>query len=434
MFYIKYFDKTIKTINKSNILYELYYNLGTIASEKYTNKEIEQIKKEISLIDTDIPMFDIYTKNIYLINSSNVYSRVINHNYRVPNKKIINMLKKTFDDHLKKKSKINNSYIEKLNKNINFINNFDIDTLQLTYFKLFYLSHPITSDLTSCIKPSFIPFITSKPYYTKSELVNLALNMNLKIDIKNIESEQICSLVADNDITSKEILMHQLYIQENIAKSYIQLYTLLGSYYWNFYLRNKCSRDIFLEKQINNLYSIISKAPEFNKNYWVYRFIENDDYLSNLKPGDIFKEHSFISTTRNPFYDPKNNLFGFILIKIQIPKGIEGIGLCIEPYSMFPNEEEILLNPAELKLISVSDNFHYYHPNPNASKRIKKLYIFEYIKTIPITNTSEYEINPNPIPTISWLLEPKLEGDDFISKVYYFYRILLPIYNNKRYF
>ena len=50
MFYIKYFDKTIKTINKSNILYELYYNLGTIASEKYTNKEIEQIKKEISLI------------------------------------------------------------------------------------------------------------------------------------------------------------------------------------------------------------------------------------------------------------------------------------------------------------------------------------------------------------------------------------------------
>ena len=106
MFYIKYFDKTIKTINKSNILYELYYNLGTIASEKYTNKEIEQIKKEISLIDTDIPMFDIYTKNIYLINSSNVYSRVINHNYRVPNKKIINMLKKTFDDHLKKNQKL----------------------------------------------------------------------------------------------------------------------------------------------------------------------------------------------------------------------------------------------------------------------------------------------------------------------------------------
>ena len=42
-------------------------------------------------------------------------------------------------------------------------------------------------------------------------------------------------------------------------------------------------------------------------------------------------------------------------------------------------------------------------------------------------------INPNQIPKIDWL-NTVLDGDDFASKVYYFYRILLPIYNNKRYF
>lgn len=432
--FIKYPDKKIKLINKSDILHELYYNLGVIATEKYTKEELKDFKKEISLIDTNIPLFDIYSKNFYLINAENIYSRVINFHYRVPDIKIIDMLKKTLLDISQLLNPINTYYHEKLNKNINFINNYDLEILHITYFKLFYLSQPSTSDLTSCIKPSFIPFLTYNPYYSRSELINLALNMNLDIDFDNIGTSEMCKLVSDNDIKAQDIMKHQIYIQENIAKSYIQLYTLLGSYYWNFYLRNKCLKDIFLEKQISNLYSIIEKAPTFNNDYWIYRFIENDEYISHLNPGDKYEERSFISTTRNPFYDPKNNLFGFILIKIKIPKDIQGVGLCIEPYSMFPNEEEILLNPSILKLISISDNFHYYHPNPNASKRIKKLYIFEFIKSLPNPVLKlDYHINPNPIPKISWL-DSVLDGDDFISKVYYFYRIILPVYNNKRYF
>jgi hypothetical protein len=433
MYYIELPDKTIKTTDINNILNELYYNLAVIAKSKYTEKEIKNIKKEIALIDTHIPLFDVYSKNIYLINKENIYNRIINNYYRLPTKNIIEILIKTKKNI--EKSKTKNLYLEKLNKNINFISNFNLKILENTYYKLFYLSQPLTYDLTSCIKPSFIPFLSSKPYYSKSELINLALNMNLKIDSNILLSENICSLVSDNDITAREILTHQIYIKENIAKSYIQLYTLLGSYYWNFYLRNKCYKDPFIEKQIDNLYSIISKAPQFKKDYWIYRFIENDDYLSELLINDIFEEKSFISTTRNPFYDPKNNLFGFILIKIKIPKNIEGVGLCIEPYSMFQNEEEILLNPSRLKLIDIKDNYHYYHPNINASKRIKKLYIFEYIgplKDLP-SKLINYELYPYEIPKINWL-ENILEGDDFISKVYYFYKTILPVYNNKRYF
>jgi len=434
MFNIILPNKNIKTISNDDIIHELYYNLAVLDIYKYNEDELQNAKKNISLIDTEIPLFDIFSKNIYLINAENVYSRVIFHNYRIPDIKIIKLLKKTLLHISESKININKYYIEKINKNLNFINNYDLDVLYNTYFKVFYLSQPLTSELTNCIKPSFIPFLTSKPYYTKSELINLALNMNLKIDINNIDSENICSLVSDNDITAQEILSHQIYIKENIAKSYIQLYTLLGSYYWNFYLRNECLKDIFLEKQIHNLYSIISKAPKFNKDYWLYRFIENDNYLSHLKINDFYEEKSFISTTRNPFYDPKNNLFGFILIKIKIPKHIEGVGLCIESYSMFPNEEEILLNPSCLKLISINENFNYYHPNDNAAKRIKKLYVFEYVNSISINfNILNYKINTQIIPKINWL-EDNLEGDDFASKVYYFYRIILPIFNNKRYF
>lgn len=435
MFHIKYPNGTTKTINSNDILNELYYNLGILDKTKYSSTEFDNAKINISLADSEIPLFDIYSKNLYLVQASNVYSRVIFHHYRLPNNKIIKLLKQTLDK-ISKSNKTN--YIEKLTKNINFISNFNLDTLEQTYFKVFYLSQPMTSDLTTCIKPSFIPFITTKPYYTKSELINLGLNMELKLDLKSIESDDMCQLISANEISAQEILEHQIYIKQNIAKAYVQLYSLLGSYYWNYYIRNNCYKDQFVETQIDNLHSIIAKAPAFKKNYWLYRFVSSDDYLSHLIPGDIFEEKSFISTTRNPFYDPKNNLFGFILIKIKIPKDTEGIGLCIESYSLFQNEEEVLLSPGVLKLVSIKDNYHYYHPNPNASKRIKKLYVFEYIKTIDTPPSklepSKYQINPSPIPKISWLEELKADGDDFASKVYYFYRIVLPVYNNKRYF
>lgn len=438
MFYVKYPDNTTANIEPTNILNELYYKLAVLDKTKYSKTEFDKAKISISLIDTLVPLFDIYSKNLYLIQASNVYSRIIFHHYRLPNKKIVQILKNT----LEKITNSNNiNYIEKLTKNINFISNYNLKTLEQTYFKVFYLSQPMTSDLTTCIKPSFIPFITTKPYYTKSELINLGLNMELKIDLKSIESDDMCQVISANEISAQEILEHQIYIKQNIAKAYIQLYSLLGSYYWNYYIRNTCYKDQFVETQIDNLYAIIAKAPAFKKNYWLYRFVSSDDYLSHLIPGDLYEEKSFISTTRNPFYDPKNNLFGFILIKIKIPSNTEGIGLCIESYSLFQNEEEILLNPGVLKLVSIKDNYHYYHPNPNASKRIKKLYVFEYVRSIKSPpsklDPAKYQINPNPIPKITWLEEfgsQKADGDDFASKVYYFYRIVLPVYNNKRYF
>ena len=441
-YHIVHKDGTESTVDESNVLHELYYGLAVLNKNKYTNEELENAKVMLSMIETEIPMFDIFSKNFYLITASNIFTRVNNHHYRIPSKKSIEVLNRTLkqiesvnDPKLKNASK---DYCEKIQKNINFIENFNLNVLKNQYYKLFYLSHPTTSDLTSCVKPSFISFITSKPYYTKSELVNLALNMGLDISTKLDSTNEICEIVSKNDITANEIITHQLYIQERAYKSYIQLYTLLGSYYWNFYLRNKCLKDRYVEDQIDKLYGIIKGSPAFKHDYWLYRFVEDDSYLADLKVGDIFDENSFISTTRNPFYDPKNNLFGFILIKIKVPKEVSGVGLCIESYSLFPNEEEILMNPSRLKLVEITNNFKYYHPNPKASKRIRKLYVFELVEPIKqrpsiTTRILSYEESSYEIPTIDWL-SSRLYGDDFASKVYHFYRNVLHPFNNKRYF
>ena len=103
-----------------------------------------------------------------------------------------------------------------------------------------------------------------------------------------------------------------------------------------------------------------------------------------------------ISTTRNPFYSEKNNQFGFILIKIILPKHKEGIALILESYSNYPNEQEILLPPSRLQLININKDFKFYHWDKIAESKIKKKYIFKYIEPLNYDisfYTSKYKNN-----------------------------------------
>ena len=75
------------------------------------------------------------------------------------------------------------------------------------------------------------------------------------------------------------------------------------------------------------LIKIIKEAPSFDNDYIVYRFVTDDSYLNKLKIGNIFVETGFMSTTRDPFYSNNENDFGFILLKIRLPKNIKGVGL-----------------------------------------------------------------------------------------------------------
>ena len=421
LYYPKIKNDNILEVNDQNIIDDMYYQLASIPTieqfKSYKNidkivkslnvpvpvpvpvsvPDFEQIislyKEHISKLDYKLPLFDYSTKNIYLVSKDDVYIKVTDFNYRFPDSKIIDLLNETIKSlsEIKKDFDWINPYIEKLNKNLNFLSNYDLTILKETYTDVFLNTNPLSRELTSCIKPSYLPYQKyQSPYYTKSELISMALNLKIIKDLKlkpwsytDSKLKKICKKLLNYEINTKMLIYNQLYILYNNAKSYVQYYSLFGSYYMNSYLRNsKSVYDTDLNYHIDNLLKLIQLSPPFDNEYEVYRFIENDDYLSSLKLNDIFNENSFISTTRNPFYSMTNNIFGFILIKIRIPKDIEGIALLMESYSNYPYEQEILLPPSQLKLISIDHDFKYYHWNKLAEKKIIKKYVFEYLKPI----------------------------------------------------
>jgi hypothetical protein len=437
------------------VIDELYDNLSMIPTIKQLiaydksiakpEEYLNNLKDFISRLDYKLPLFDYATKNIYLIDYENIYSKITTNNMRFPNSNIIELLKETIIEmqNLQTQSEWIPSYIKKLQKNLNFLSNFNMQILKETFIEVFLNTNPTTREITSCIKPSYLPYQDyQSPYYTKSELISMGLNLNLIPD-NNIkpwsytgkELKDICMKLSNYEINTKTLLYNQLYILYNNAKSYIQFYSLFGSYYFNNYLRKTDSiKDLDLEKHISNILKIIEKSPVLESDYEVYRFIESDDYLNDIKVGSFLNENSFISTTRNPFY-ANDNVFGFILIKIILKKNIQGIALLIESYSNYPQEQEILLPPSKLKLISIDNNFKYYHWNKLAEKKIVKKYIFEYVEPLSYNidyYTQKYLISNILIPTIDFYKQ-EYSGNTIQEKTINFF-ISLPKYNLRRIF
>jgi hypothetical protein len=436
-------NNKLENIKDTEVLYNLYYNLAELPTK--INKEskstslqdskstsLQNLKDEISKIDNYIPLYDIFSRNIYLIKPEEIYNKVTNLYYRPLNKELYDYLKS-----IKTKDK---SYKEKLDKNIKFMDNFNLKILEDTYIKTFYYqSNKIGKNFTLCIKPSFLPFVNINPYYNRDELINMGLNLKvIKEDNTFYDKDKLdslCTKVSDLEIDSDTLLNHYLFIQENNIKYFIKYYSFMGSSHINFYLRNVCNKDKHIENNIKNLYDIIAKAPSFNKSYYVYRLVDKDNYLKNIRIGGYFEDRSFISTSRNPFYNPTTNTFGQILIKIKLPKNIEGVGLCIENYSLFPEENEIILNPCKLKLIAKdSSSLVYYHTDKKAQRSITTKYEFEYVAPLKLnlnilTKNYDYEIE---VPYID-IFNVYVNGGNIYEKIQNFEE-MLPLVNTSRRF
>jgi hypothetical protein len=375
----------------------IYIGKYTIIDNKY--------KDYISTIDTIIPLYDIYHNNIFLIKKDLTYDYVFNKHYRFPSINIIKKYKYFFD-------------------------NYNINILRETFNNIF---KEYAKNLTDCKRPSFISYLlTTNPYYTKSELINIALNHNLKSN----DYEKYCDIIKKNDISADTLIKHQEYIKK--FKYIIKNFSLLSSSKYNYYLRKEKIQDIILDNNIKKIGKLIDNAPKFDNDYYVYRFISTDDFLSNIKIGDIFIDTGFISSTRNQFYDPSENVFGEILLKIKLPKNVKGVGICIETYSVFPNEQEIILaHGSKLKLINKGDNFKYYHINEKYSNIIKKKYEFEWVGKQEIKMIKE--LSNKMIPTIEWkwnlTLEDELLSDriKFFLNNYTYQNKFILIYNKKEY-
>lgn len=371
--------------------------------KKYYGKySIDSVKKNISNINDNIPMFNIYHVNIYLIRKENVYYRSVYGTYRFPGESVLKYFDKYIDDHkdrITSKDMVTKRKFRKITLMRGLIKQLDMDTLYDSYIRVFVKYSPQIGNLiTECSKPSFInAFDHLSPYYTRKELINMALNMelNVKFDIYDPDNiQKICDKVSKNDINSKILVNHQDYIFKKNGVGLIKYYTIQGSYFMNQYMRHMTTygtKNKFMEKNIQKVWELILGSPEFDNDYYVYRFIEDDHFLKNIKIGEYYKEPGFMSTTRDPFYRSDIYKFGFILLKIKIPKGKKGVALCLETLSQFPSEQEIILPPlSKFKLINKNKNCTYHHTDSNYTQKVRVRYEFEWESNENISFTRPY--------------------------------------------
>lgn len=347
-------------------------------------------KIKLSHFTDYIPLFNISIYKIILSNKKDIYSNIFNNNHRLVTKRVIKWIKNMMDD-LDKKSP---RYLS-LEKSIQFMENYDINTLEKTYNKLTKDFHNEILQTSICKRKSYDNIFTShlKPYYSQLELLNLGLNIKIINENNNIKGTElidqdkhyeICKLISKNDVNFELIKEHFQYIIDNELINIIKFYSLYGSCDINHFLRTYFKDNIKNSKLIVDtslyLYNKITKAPPLTDNYYFYRFVTNDDYLKDLEIGDTFEDNSFTSFTRDPFYvSGEKNTFGDILIKVNVPKNIIGVGLFIELISHFPMEEEFLLRPfTKLTLKSKDKHFTYHHINKNFQNKITTKYEFEW--------------------------------------------------------
>jgi hypothetical protein len=371
---------------------------------------LSNLKIRISSNKSRVPLYDIRFNHIYLIYWKNVYKRIFYDNYRFIDENFYQDLVKLRDPTSTDK------------ENLRILSHYDLDQLKQTYLEIFYDSFVLDHYITSCKRPSFSSQMEHiRPYYDISELYYLALDWNVikgaKLkDFKEEDLRKICQTISQYDIPSKILLDHQIYIFESKAIGLVKNYSLFGSYFINDYLRkygcyifeqkdcpsHQLIKNTILENQIKLMIELISKAPKFTQSHVVYRFVESDHYIHHLKPGDTYIDPSFMSTTRDPYGYQENYNFGYILLKIKIPANKIGIGLCIESYSNFPSEEEIILPPTSAyELISVRDepdeHSHIADKKLSLNKIIRK-YEFE-LKTNNFMGNNKVQIYGLPLET-----------------------------------
>lgn len=424
MFYLYNIELNEIVELKKNIIDEIYYQRcifpteeliekakKTKNAEKYfKSKPYEELHREfkdnLSKIYERIPLYDAVVDNLFIIDKRNVYFRVVFSSYRFPDKDLLRILRKNktkLDEKIITKNITDPLIKRKQHKYelmLNFLDNFNLDILYEKYIKVFYLySSFVGKDLSTCKRKSFNPlFKHLKPYFTRSEIINMGLNQGIKLDPdKYLEPEdisEICEKIEDNEISSEMLLKHNNYITVNDKVGLIQYYTLQGSYFINQYMRKLISYDYKndkLEEIIKPMWNLVLTAPEFDQSYTLYRFVHDDSHMNSINIGDIYTEKGFLSTTRDPFYRSDLYEFGFVLMKIKIPPGKKGVALCLETLSHFPEEQEIIFPPgSKFKLISRDKDCVYYHTDIDFSSAVKTKYEFEWI------GNTEIKFEPRP--------------------------------------
>lgn len=384
-------------VKEKEVIEGLY--IGKYSLPTLNDNDLYELKEEISKIDNKIPLYDVYTENLYLVEKGNkLFKAVFNDYYRFPTTKLINQLTEKQQTNKKYLANHKDVLIERENHKISllkkFMTNFNNSTYLKTYINALYDTDFLGKSITLCRNPSFIPaFKHIRPYFTKKEQKCAGLNnkiiTNSDEELDDKKLREVCKFLTDYVLDADNLVKHHNYIIKNNLIGIVQYYSMQGSYTLNEYLRNEAvDTSMYFDKIIKTLADAIYLAPKFNKDVYLYRFIEKD-FLGDIKIGGTYSDKGFMSCTRDQFYKTKkgDETFGWNLMKIKLPK--EFSALCIETVSQFPNEQEVLLPPnTVLKLQSKNNKNIYYHPSKKVQDRLNTVYEF-----VVVEEPKEYIIN-----------------------------------------
>jgi len=333
--------KIIKQFNDYiELIYYLFKTNGIIDDQHIINI--------LSLQSKLIPLYDIYTEQLYLVSESEFFKKILRFHYRP----IDNNIYKIISNSNNKRYKL-------------FLKNFDLHLL----YKTFINNFDEYSDLTTYIRPSFSKFLYQTiPYYKRSELQTEMLIHKLELS----DDDTMYSFVKQNDISYNDLVKHSNYVKSSNLEQYIKYYTFMFAYKYNNYMRfpSGTKRNLGLEHRIKKFRDLIIKAPKWDTSFYLYRFVHTDDFLKNINIGDYILDRGFISTSR--YIVDYGYPHGKILIMIKIPANTYGCGVSIEYSSLFANEYEVILPPSKFKMV---DNTEIVY---DKIKKSKIKYVLEW--------------------------------------------------------
>lgn len=358
--------------------------------EKHFNEDnIRKSKIDISKINYAIPLLNTNYNIITFVLKKNIVKSITKLDYKFPIQ-----------------------YLLQNTKNVEILNNYDIEILYETYSSLLY--ELINVELTKCVNYSSMIYNTDGVFFSKKILKMYSQNLG----INENDIQKVCKLIKERTITNNYILQHSNYISENGGLYIVRYYSFQGDYYMNHYLRNLDKiqlKNKLLEDNIKQMWRLIKNAPNFDNDVIVFRTIGSDKHLSGLKVNDIYTISSFLSTTRKPFFENMDYNFGNVVLKIHIPKNIKGSALSIELYSHFIKESEIVIAPlTKMKLIK--KGWEYKHPNPNM--KIRETYEFKIVEVAKVYIEDVY-YKPQEIQLIDFNAL-KITGNNMQQKIYNF--------------
>lgn len=213
-------------------------------------------------------------------------------------------------------------------------------------------------DITSYEKETYLEYSIC-PFFGKRELQ--IMSDNFGGSGFNANYEAMYQFIKSRHVKNELIVRHIEYIFDKRYVGLVDYYTFQGDRIFNTYLRKKKNKEDnpIVRKWVNRMWKVIQKAPRGkDESIFLWRFLSNDDHITvQLQDGDIYCNNSFMSCSRDPYYLAN---FGKIVLRIRIPRLSETALLCIETFSRFSSENEILLPPNSRFRVKIG-SFKYRH-------------------------------------------------------------------------